>query len=249
MVGRRGGDRGRSRVPPRPHGGATLGTRGHRPACAGAPSCPHGPPSRPTGPPSCPRGSPLAPPARGRLPPRAWGPPAPPPWGQAGPGRRGDDAPLPVRGPSAASRVGPRPAGRCSHPPPVWAIVPLGRDGWAHGTAPFSGASAFRAWARTPCAAHRWWTFRRGSLGRRQGAGPLCPPVPPQRNDCPQRGGRGHCPGGRSPQRGGGAPPRWAQPATGCEGRAPGRSGVGQVGQDGDRIDQISSSCRAPRYA
>ncbi|ROQ35533.1 hypothetical protein EDD98_4598 [Streptomyces sp. PanSC19] len=40
-------------------------------------------------------------------------------------------------------------AGRCSRPPAVWAIVPLGRDGWAHGTAPSSGASASRALART----------------------------------------------------------------------------------------------------
>ncbi|MEU6626354.1 hypothetical protein ABZ926_37095, partial [Streptomyces litmocidini] len=53
----------------------------------------------------------------------------------------GGAAPLPVW---ARARVGGAPA----HPP-VWAIVPLGRDGWAHGTAPFSGASAFRALART----------------------------------------------------------------------------------------------------
>ncbi|MBP2583881.1 hypothetical protein J3A78_004359 [Streptomyces sp. PvR006] len=98
--------------------------------------------------------------------------------------------PPPGRGPSRPPRVGNRPAGAGrvgTRDGALWRrLRPL-----CPGPHPWLGAHGVQVRARKP--------------GPGKGHRPLCPPVPPQRNDCPQRGGRGWAPlrrgGVRAPAR------------------------------------------------
>ncbi len=215
----------------RPHRAPAACARPHRAPAACARPCGPRPPrlalvrAVPAPPSSGPRPLCLAPvagafPGRARAPHRRVGTrrgPRPPPCGHT---------PRPTPHP---------PCGHTPRPPPpaVWAFVPLGRDGWAHGTARSGGASAPCALTRTTSAPCIGFGFRRGSLGPARGAVPLCPPVPPQRNSCPQRGWVGVEPRRNScPQRGwvGVEPRRNSCPQRGWVGVEPRRNSCPQRG-------------------
>ncbi|ROQ32796.1 hypothetical protein EDD98_1792 [Streptomyces sp. PanSC19] len=142
-------------------------------------------------------------------------------------------------------RCGCTPPVRCPRPPPLWAVVPLGRNGWAQRTRALPAPEAVGPEPAPQVHPARGAGQGAERGGAAEGRRPVCPPVPPQRDDCPH-GRVGAAPQGAGPTRGGTAPASGGPAPDGRTGpgrTGPGRTGPGKgrSGKTGSRGGQVAS--------